>query len=290
MRLKKSTVAFIMMLLMLPLVALAAQTKPDESPACPALVQQALTAVGTACDALDRNSACYGYDRVAAVFAREVQEEEFSQPSDRTSLVDVRAIQTAPLNTETGEWGVAVMNVLANVPNSIPGQGVVFVLLGNVTLGNGVEPADAVQPASPPLTVYTTTSARIRSGAGLNFNTVGGAPFNTPLEADARSADSGWVRIVYGDAPAWISTIVVRSDGDINSLPVIDENSRTPMQAFYFSTGLGTPECSEAPPSTLLVQGPDRLSVELTMNGVDVTIGSTIGLRTMDNNRAQLFV
>jgi hypothetical protein len=62
------------------------------------------------------------------------------------------------------------------------------------------------------------------------------------------------------------------------------------MQSFYFNTGFGDPTCSEAPPSLLVVQGPNNVSVDITANGADITIGSTIALMILPGNQLQLIV
>src|SRR4051794_30129175 len=94
----------------------------DGANSCPTLVKQALEAVGNNCGGLGRNSACYGFNRVNATFSEDVNEGFFSKPSDQTNLRSLQSIDTAPLNDAIQEWGVAVMSVQANVPNSLPGQ------------------------------------------------------------------------------------------------------------------------------------------------------------------------
>ncbi|NWF70644.1 MAG: hypothetical protein HXY40_16290 [Chloroflexi bacterium] len=48
-----------------------------------------------------------------------------------------------------------------------------------------------------------------------------------------------------------------------------------PMQAFRFVSGLGQPECAEAPRAGILVQAPQNLVVSLMVNGLRVDVGST---------------
>src|SRR5262245_36279681 len=64
---------------------------------CPSLVEQAITALGDNCSALDRNSACYGYDNVEATFTEEVTPDYFVHPADRATLTTVDTLRTAPL-------------------------------------------------------------------------------------------------------------------------------------------------------------------------------------------------
>ena len=43
-------------------------SRAQDTGSCAAFVGQALTSVGNACDVLDRNSVCYGFNRIDAAF------------------------------------------------------------------------------------------------------------------------------------------------------------------------------------------------------------------------------
>ncbi len=270
------------------LLILAVHSGMAQSDECPALVQEALDQLGQNCNALDRNSACYGYNRVDATFTEAVEDTFFSQPADRSALTQLQTVETAPLDLSEEFWGIAVLNVQANIPNTLPGQAVTFILLGDVAVDNAVAPEDALQAADP-ISVTTLVGANIRSGASRNANVIGSVPTGTTLDADALSTDGQWLRILYESGPGWISREVIQATGDLNTLPNIDREARTPMQAFYFRTGIGDPSCTTAP-SLLVVQGPQGVKVDLSANGADVTIGSTIVFRSLGDGLVQLMV
>jgi hypothetical protein len=283
----KHIVSFIVpALLLVGSVTLLAQT---EAGACPALVEQAMSELGANCDALDRNSACYGFNRVDTTFVEAQPEGFFANPADRAALIALDTIATAPLDTAAARWGIAVLNVQANVPNTLPGQGVVFLLMGDVAVTNQVAPEDVVQLGEP-VAVTSLVAANLRSAPSTNANVVGSVPAGTAFAADGVSPDAGWLRVLYNSGPAWVSRQVVDESGEADSLPVISRESRTPMQAFQFRTGLGQPTCDESPPSLLLVQGPENVRVDITANGADIQIGSTIVLWLLPDNRMQLVV
>lgn len=247
---------------------------------CSALVQQALTDVGTNCGDLGRNTACYGYNRVEATFTEAVAEDFFSKPSDQSTLATLQTVQTAPLDVDLDQWGVAVLSVQANIPNTLPGQAVKFILLGDTQIENAVSPEDAFQAAASPLPVTATVAANVRSRPTTSANVIGSIPAGAALAADAISPDKAWVRVTYNEtAPGWISLQVVNVDGDLSTLPEYSQDSRTPMQAFYFHTGADGLNCTEAP-SLLMVQGPEHVTVDITANGADIRISSTILLQT----------
>jgi hypothetical protein len=200
---------------------------------CPALVEQALQEIGNNCSSLDRNSACYGFNRVESTFAEEVPEDFFTQPSDRADLTLVQTIQTTPLNLDTGDWGIAVMNVLANVPNTLPGAAVTFLVMGDAKIENDVDPETAILPSTP-VSVTTTFTTVARSSPGNNSNSVGDIARGTELEADAHDVSGEWLRILVNERPAWIPLDIIDAPEDVAALPVASATSRSPMQSFYF--------------------------------------------------------
>lgn len=273
------------LLILAPVVSMA----QSDAGACPALVEQALTDMGQNCDLLDRNSACYGYNRVDATFRQSETEDFFSQPADRSQIANLQSIATAPLDVDQDFWGIAVMNVQANVPNTLPGQAVTFVLLGDVKVDNAVAPEDAAEPVDP-ITVMTAMAANIRSAPTTNANVIGSVPPGTELMADGVNESGNWLRVLFESGPGWVSREVIQTEVDVSGLPVINNENRSPMQSFFFTTGAGDPACNAAPPSLLVVQGPDNVKVDITANGADISIGSTIALMILPGNTLQLVV
>lgn len=169
---------------------------------CSEMARRALNSIGMACNDLDRNSACYGFFNVLASFNQPVAPDFFSRPSDRVDLGALASLRTAAFDVASNQWGVAVMRIQANIPETLPGQAVTLVLLG-----------------------------------------------------DAQITD------------------------------VSDPATQTPMQAFTLSTGIGAPQCREVPPSTLTIQAPRGITVDLTVNGADIRVGSTAVIHTTEDRR-----
>lgn len=255
--------------------------------ACSLLVEQAIQAVDDNCSDLDRNTACYAYNQVQATFLQDVSNDFFSNPSDRADLTYLDTIQTTPLDEDNDLWGIAMMSVQANVPNTLPGQAVIFMLMGDVQVENAVAPDDVFEPADPIGVTTLAASSNIRFSPSVTGFVIGVAPLGTEFEADGLSADEEWVRIIYEDQLAWISRSIIDSEGSLAELSIISETNRTPMQAFYFSTGAGASNCNEAPDS-LMIQGPNSLEVAINANGVDINIGSTIVLENSGENQMSI--
>jgi hypothetical protein len=254
---------------------------------CSALVQQALQAVDDNCSELERNTACYAYNQVDATFLQEVENDFFALPSDRADLTFLNTIQTAPLDEVNDLWGIAMMSVQANVPNTLPGQAVIFMLMGDVQVENAVSPEDVFEPVDAIGVTTLVVSSNIRQTPSSTGYVLGVAPLTTEFEADGLSVDGEWVRIIFDDQPAWINRGIISSESSLEVLPVISDVNRTPMQAFYFSTGTGISNCNEAPDS-LMIQGPNSLEVAINANGVDINIGSTLVMTAPTQNKINI--
>lgn len=241
---------------------------------CPVFIEQALNQVGDSCAFLPRNSMCYGFNRVDATFTEAVAEDFFTKPSDQTELTTLETVAAAPLDAAIEQWGIAVMSVQANIPDTLPGQSVKFILLGDVEVTNAVSPEEAAGTGQT-ITVTANANANIRSRPTTSANVIGSVRRNTDLTVNAISPDGQWLRVQYSEVTeGWISVQLITTQDDITSLTVADGDQRTPMQAFYFKEKVGTSSCTQAP-SLLLIQGPDNFTVNLNGNGVDIQLSST---------------
>lgn len=104
-----------------------------QAASCPAYVEQALDTVGDTCGTMGRNQVCYGNSAISAEFdaAASVQ---FALPGDRASTFDLRRLTTAALQPERSVWGVAVLALQANLPDSLPGENATFIVFGDAEL------------------------------------------------------------------------------------------------------------------------------------------------------------
>lgn len=270
-----------LLLVLLSTVSLGTQAQSSDA-ACPALVEQALSQVGDNCGDLSRNSACYGFNEVDATFAQTVTEDFFTRPAERTDLVSVRRIQTAPLDLALEQWGIAVLNVQANVPNTLPGQAVTFLLIGDTELENAVETAASATNAE--VSVLAQFDTELRSGPQPDSAVITSLPTGAILSATALSEDGASVQVVSVDGVGWVNRSAINADPALETLPVSDAISQSPMQSFYFRTRPGGIECSQTP-SLLAIQSPENIKVNLTANGADIQLGSLIVLQVLEDGQ-----
>lgn len=161
--------------------------KVQDAVTCHAILTRAFETLQNTCNSVARNRACYGNNNVVAQL-NDTSSGPFSTPGDRVPIQVINSLITSPLDTVRATWGLLLLKLQANLPDTLAGQNVTF--------------------------------------------------------------------LVYGD------TTVTNQSGD--------------MKAFYFSSGLGSPTCKEAPLDGIVVRSPNHMRVTFLANKVQITIASTI--------------
>ena len=160
--------------------------------ACPADVDDAIAALNDICFSTGRNQACYGNGDIVTVPVADAT-IDFAVPGDSANINDIDSMILSPFEVGFSEWGVAVLVLQADLPDTLPGQNVTMLLLGETSFAN----------------------------------------------------DNG---------------------------------------AYYFTSGIGQPGCNQAP-NGMLIQTPDGIGeVNFTVNGIDISLGSTAYLGTLEED------
>lgn len=141
-------------LLILCILPIAGHAQPDDD-ACPIIVQTALETVDRFCSDTQRNIACYGNLLIEATPRLDVVDFSFDQPGDIVDVVNVETLQLEHMDIVNQTWGIAVLKLQANLPDTLPGQNVTFLLFGDVTVTNAVEAEDTTQ--TPMQAFYLST-------------------------------------------------------------------------------------------------------------------------------------
>lgn len=103
---------------------------------CPTIVRDALDATHDACATTGRNQACYGNINLTVEAAENAPAFTFTQPGDLVEIAGVKNFVLSPLDPSSDTWGVALMKLQANIPDTLPGQNVTVVLFGDVEITN----------------------------------------------------------------------------------------------------------------------------------------------------------
>jgi LysM repeat protein len=246
---------------------------------CPAMVQNAIQAVGDLCATTGLNQACYGNLSLKAEPQAGVTDFTFNKPGDVARIANVKSLRVDPFDNVKKEWGVALMRLQANLPDTLPGQSVSFLVFGDVQLENKVD-----STASPLITVASSTvlSGEPQTDAPI----VGALSAGDKAFALSQSADGAWVRIELDGSDSrtgWIPSSLVPQAGE---LPTFDASAPSPMQAFSLQTGVRGVKCASAPQDGILVQTPggSDIKIKLTVNDVNVELGSTALIQAQPSN------
>jgi hypothetical protein len=103
---------------------------------CSSLVDAALDSLDTQCAGLERNQACYGNVSLEATPQDDVSGFTFDKVGDIVDVTEIQSLKLEPMDEATGMWGVVMMQLQADIPDSLPGQNVTFILFGNVEIEN----------------------------------------------------------------------------------------------------------------------------------------------------------
>ncbi|MEP6988321.1 MAG: SH3 domain-containing protein, partial [Chloroflexota bacterium] len=250
--------------------------------ACPALVEQALQASDKACSDLGRNQICYGNIKAEAL-DRAGDPLTFKAAGDRVAVQDVSKLVTFPMNVKDKTWGVALLSLQANLPDTLPGQNVSLVAFGDVSLKNEVK---ADTPPAPSLSAVATGKINIRAGAGTSFDLAGTVQKGDSVTAIGRNEKGDWIQVLFDKGTGWVFASLLRITGDAKTLLPTkgDVAYNAPMQAFTFHDNTSGLKCAEAPENGLLIQSPQHVNVSFRINGIDIKVGSTALIRSAPNN------
>lgn len=248
---------------------------------CAPRIQSAVQATAAACAATPRNFACFGSAPAEARARMGAPEPVFAQPAD---LADLSGVRRLTVGANEVEWGVAVMSVQANLPDNPLSENVTMVAFGDVQMTNiGTQ---ALAPTT--FMGVAVTGANIRALPTDDAAILDSLVAAETAQVVGRLSDSSWYQIALPDglqATGWVFAELLRLDGDVNMLTVIDPNvpQYEPMQAFRFHSTLVDTGCAAAPQSGILIQTPpDAGRVLLSINNVNVRIGSTAFVQAIE--------
>jgi uncharacterized protein YuzE len=258
---------------------------------CPTIVQDALAATDSACAGTGRNEACYGNISLDAQPQPGVSDFTFTKPGDLVNVAGVQTLTLSPLDQKDNTWGVALMKLQANLPDTLPGQNVTFLLFGDVEIKNAVTSNVEADSTNGGVTLLVTVSSM--SPMMKSFTDTNAVPemlnAGTKATADGYFPMAQMLHVTLDDGRAgWVMEAMVKVEGDVKTLPEMDMNGEvagaaaeaapqfTPMQAFYFKSGTNDAPCEEAPDSGILIQTPEGAGkIDLVVNDAKVTLGST---------------
>lgn len=243
---------------------------------CPDFVETTLVEIDQLCADTARNQACYANDAVDASVRGDAR---FETTGDLVAVDDVERLALSPFDAEQNVWGVVMMRLQANLPDTTPGQAVTMLLIGDVQIENR-----ALNPQTPRLSGRLTANVILRAAPSLEAEALDALQNDTVLSLDGRTDDLEWLRVATIDGRiGWVFAELITVEGDVNALTVRQdlEPDYSPMQAFYFTSGVSsTAGCETLPDSGIMVQTPEgTVAITLNINDVTVSLSSTAFLQ-----------
>jgi hypothetical protein len=103
---------------------------------CPEFVQDAISVMGDECAEVARNQACYGNGEIEVIPLPGADIGEFDSRGDQISILDIESLTLSQLDEALKQWGIALLSVQANLPETLPGQNLSVLIFGDVELTN----------------------------------------------------------------------------------------------------------------------------------------------------------
>lgn len=259
--------------LLVPLLMFVCGLTAAQESACEEVVRHALAAIAEQCLGLARDSMC--------IVSPPVQ-------TDAAALSSVSRIATAGFDGQGQSWGAAVIRLGANLPLTYDGPGVLALLGGDAQIINEVAPG-AVMIFGEPLSTAAVSDASLFRLPGIIPEPIGELRQDDIVLVDAWESDGDWLRVVSDGMVAWVEADKVQRLQAMDALPRITIGQPYPLRTFSLTTGSAYAECASAEP-LVAVQTPSDVPVNLTVNGVDIHVGSMVSFQQAHRGALSLTV
>lgn len=273
-------------LLLLACVSLAPVRAQDSR--CQAAVESAFSSISRNCAELERDSLCYSHPQVEARFADDSNSEDLSSLSQRVSVSAISSVRSGGLDVEQGRWGLAIFHLGAKYPRTYKGPGILILLGGAAEIINDTDPATVARIVDP-LSTAALVETTLFKNPGIIPEPVRSAVVDELLLVDAFDDSGDWLRVVNDGAVAWAQRKDLARLQAMESLPTIGIGAAFPFHALSISTSAEYPACDQAEPM-VAIQTPADRPVNLTVNGVDIHIGSLVTFQQVHRNALSLTV
>jgi len=246
---------------------------------CPVDFDSALITANGICLGTGRNQVCYGNNDVNLMSYDEAS-IDFNAPGDLADINKIRTLSLSALDVESGQWGIAIMRLLANLDPS-QSEDVTVVLYGDVEIEDASN--------NPAVQIVTaTTYSNLRRLPNSSTPVMDSVAPDDIVHITGRLQDNSWVRVVnpQTNIVGWMASSLLNNI-DFDTLDIVDarEPYFAPMQAFYFQSGADSVDCADVPRDGIIVQTPEGLRrVTLWVNEVTIDflpgIGATASIQT----------
>ena len=237
---------------------------------------QRMHVLADACTDLELNTLCFGGGTVNVTANGTTT--TLSEMGARLPLAGVQRIETLADDANC-TWGGVVLSLQGTV-GAVQGN-MTYVALGNVVLENATAPEALFTPAAALQVAVNTDNLNFRAAPSMTAEVIGQFDTGNLINADALSADGAWLRVEAEGVTGWVAREFTDSADDLSTLPTLSESSKGWMQDFRLHTAPSA--CPATLPSLLVVQTAGNQRVPMNVNGIDISIGSTIAFNTLSD-------
>lgn len=243
---------------------------------CDMFVQDALAEVANTCLNIGRNEVCFGHSQVSATLVDDSY--FFEAPGDIVPVSAVDAIFTRSADPDTGEWGIAVMDVEADLPTG--SDSVRMVMFGGVDVTPNTSQLVSDQTTCD-FANDTSQNFNLRAGPGTNYRVIDILDQGASLSVFGESNGGEWLRSNRG----WVSSSIGNLDcesSDLRTIADVEDAYTAPMQAFTLQVN-DDATCETTPPG-MLIQVSEGQTANIMVNNVELRVGSTAFVTVVEND------
>jgi hypothetical protein len=251
---------------------------------CPEIVRTAVALTETVCSETSRDQACYGHNlvQINAQFGSDSDLPQFTAPGDRVPLSDIQSIELSAMDAEQGLWGVSLMRLRAAAGQESVRGNITLLAFGDVFIQNAAEDTPTLE-----LSLTNSTDLPIHVLPTADSSVLNTLSESESILATGRLDDDSWVRVqLDSGVTGWLARESLPPRVSLETLDIVEADSRyyEPMQAIFFRSNDSGRTCADIPDSGLLIQTAEGVGqVRMTINGVDIDIGSTAYVQAQPN-------
>jgi hypothetical protein len=219
---------------------------------CEELLGKAMNASYDGCEMIGSNQICYGNFDVTAQLVAE-SAAQFASLGDTIPINQLVTLNTAPMDLYHDIWGIAVFKLQANMPGTIPGQNVTFLVFGDTGLYNFSGDMYSIYFSTG---IGSVTCSQVPDGLMVDVPDGGGVVFNANGVELALEGDS----VLAADPGENMSVTMLNGTGVVTS----DGQSQDISAGEMVTIPLGDDLQAEGAPSNPMSLPPD-VALELCL-------------------------
>lgn len=254
---------------------------------CGALVERALAGIEQHCANLQRDRLCIAQAPVSLEFAGEHGEPRLAAPGEQVPLANLARLRTGAAAADGG-WGMALLRLGRLLPQTDSGAGTILLVAGAAELINEIPPERVKTIGAPLSTVALEETLRFKL-PGVIPAPVGALAAGELTLVDAYDSSGGWLRSVDGGAISWLPSAKLARLQAMAALPRIGLGASFPLQALSLATSATYADCHADEP-LIALQTPAGEAISLSVNGVDISIGSLVTFQQVHPSALSLTV